>query len=62
MHCLDEVKFPNSFGDTNNVLIPERDNQLFLEGKRDSELIVRDLRSISLCSLVYKILSKTLSN
>lgn len=44
-------RFPNSLNDTNIVLIPKSDNP-------DS---MHDLKSVSLCNMMYKILSKVLA-
>jgi hypothetical protein len=49
---LHESILPPSLGDTNIVLIP----------KCDQPKSMKDLRPISLCNVVYKILAKTLAN
>ncbi|MCI11738.1 CNGC5-like protein [Trifolium medium] len=49
---LYEGILPTSLGDTNIVLIP----------KCDHPKSMKDLRPISLCNVVYKILAKTLAN
>lgn len=51
-HWLDEGIIPASLGETNIVLIP----------KCDSLMSMKDLRPITLCNVVYKILSKALAN
>lgn len=49
---LNNGEFPSQIMETNMVLIPKKDN---LES-------MRDLRPISLCNVLYKIISKVLSN
>ncbi|MCI14674.1 CNGC5-like protein, partial [Trifolium medium] len=49
---LTEGTIPTALGDTNIVLVP----------KCDHPNSMRDLRPISLCNVVYKILAKTLAN
>lgn len=49
---LDEGRFPEGLNDTTVVLIPKCDNPQ----------TVKDLRPISLCNVVYKIVSKVLCN
>lgn len=49
---IDDGVIPQEINDTNIVLIPKCDNPSSM----------RDLRPISLCNVIYKILAKTLAN
>lgn len=51
-HWLDTGSLPPSLTETNIVLIPKCDEPIFM----------RDLPPISLCNVVYKVLSKVLAN
>lgn len=50
--CLDEGVFPNTFNETNIVLVP----------KIDQPETMRDIYPISLCNVAFEILSNVLAN
>lgn len=49
---LDTNCFPNDLNSTNVVLIPKKENAVFM----------KDLRPIALCNVLYKIMAKVLAN
>nr|KYP47762.1 Transposon TX1 uncharacterized [Cajanus cajan] len=51
-HWLEQGEFPPQLNNTNVVLIPKTANPTSM----------KDLRPISLCNVIYKILSKVLAN
>lgn len=51
-HFFDTGTFEDNLTDTNIVLVPKKSNPLTM----------KDLRPISLCNIIYKVISKVISN